>query len=283
MGRLDGKVALVTGAARGQGRAHALTLAGAGADIVAIDICKQIDTVGYKLADADDLAETVAAVEGLGRRAISGNVDVRSQPDLDTIVTRGIDELGQVDILIANAGIFGVGRFWEFTEAEWSNIQDVNLGGVWRSTKAVVPHMMARGSGAIVMTASVAGLEAAPMYAHYTAAKHGVLGLMQSVALELAPYGVRCNAICPGTIDTPMVNWPGTYDLFAGNDNGSRDDLIAGSKHFHALAGKDVLSPQAIADAALFLVSEDAASVTGVALPVDAGHLLLPGFNHEPA
>jgi len=279
---LAGKVALVTGAARGQGRAHALTLARHGADIIAIDIAEQIDTVAYPLSTPDDLAQTASAIEALDRRVVSVQADVRSQEQLDAAVREGIAQLGQIDILIANAGIWALTPFWKLSEAQWSDMIDTNLSGIWRSAKAVAPHMIERKSGAIVMTSSVNGLEPGAGYAHYVAAKHGVIGLMRNVALELARYGIRCNAICPGAIDTGMINWQGAYDMFAGHPGGTREDLMAGGRAFHALKGSAMLDPQVLADAALWLVSDGAAAVTGVALPVDAGHLLLTGSNPSP-
>ncbi|MGH3096409.1 MAG: mycofactocin-coupled SDR family oxidoreductase [Streptosporangiales bacterium] len=282
MGRLDDKVALVTGAARGQGRAHATTLAREGADIVAVDIADQISTVRYPMSKPDDLAETVRQVEELDRRALPVQADVRSQTALDETVARGVAELGELDILVANAGIYSLAPFWKLTEEQWDDMIGVNLTGVWKSAKAVAPHMIERRSGAIVLTSSVNGLEPGPNYAHYVSAKHGVIGLMRNIALELAPYGVRCNAVCPGAIDTGMTNWQGAYNMFAGNDHGTRDDLIQGARHFHALAGSSVLPPEVIANAALWFASDEAAQVTGVAMPVDAGHMLLTGVNQSP-
>jgi SDR family mycofactocin-dependent oxidoreductase len=282
MSGLEGKVALVTGAARGQGRAHALTLARNGADIIAVDIADQINTIPYSMGTPDDLAGTAKSVEDLDRRVITVQADVRSQEQIDQAVSRGLAEFGQIDILIANAGIWAMKPFWELTEADWSDMIGTNLSGVWRSAKAVAPHMIERKTGAIVMTSSVNGLEPGVNYAHYVSAKHGVIGLMKSVALELAPHGIRCNAICPGAIDTGMTNWQGAWDMFAGHEGGTREDQLAGGKHFHALKGVSMLSPQVLADAALWLVSDGAATVTGVALPVDAGHLLLTGMNSAP-
>ena len=201
-GDLLGKVAMVTGAARGQGRAHATTLARHGADVIAVDIAAQIDTVPYPLGTEEELAETAKAVEELDRRVLTVQADVRSQTQLDHAVRRGLAEFGQIDILVANAGIYGITPFWEITDAEWDNMIATNLSGVWRSAKAVAPHMIERGSGSIIMTSSVNGLEPGANYAHYVSAKHGVLGLMRTVALELAPKGIRCNAICPGSVDT---------------------------------------------------------------------------------
>ncbi|WP_432974507.1 mycofactocin-coupled SDR family oxidoreductase [Dactylosporangium sp. CA-233914] len=282
MGKLDGKVALVTGAARGQGRAHATTLAREGADVVAVDIAAQIATVDYPMASQDDLAETVKLVEGIGRRAIGIQADVRSQAQLDDAVARAIAELGHVDILIANAGIHSLAPFWEMSEEMWDDMIDVNLTGVWKSAKAVAPHMIERGSGSIVMTASVKAFEPGANYAHYVAAKRGLVGLMGTVALELAPYGIRCNAVCPGAIDTGMTDWQGMYDMMAGRAGGTREDRERGGRRFHALKGHGFMPPEMVANAALWLVSDEASAITGVSVPVDGGHLLLPGFNHNP-
>jgi SDR family mycofactocin-dependent oxidoreductase len=282
MGLLDGKVALITGGARGQGRAHALTSAREGADVVLVDIADQLETVPYAMATADDLAETVRQVEALDRRALAVTADVRDQGQLDEAVSRGIAEFGKIDILIANAGIWTQGPFWELSEQSWDEMIGVNLTGVWKSAKAVAPHMIERQSGSIVITSSVNGLEPGMNYAHYVAAKHGVIGLMKNIALELAPHGVRCNSINPGAIKTPMTDHQGAWDMFAGHEGGTEADLVEGGYHFHALKGRTFLSPQVIADTALYLNSELAAAVTGVTIPVDAGHMLLTGVNPAP-
>lgn len=282
MARLDGKVALITGAARGQGRAHATTLAREGADIVALDTTDQIDTVSYEMATKEELDQTVSLVEDLDRRCVAVQADVRSQEQLDQAVERGISEFGKIDILLANAGILSLASFWEMPEQQWDDLIGVNLTGVWKSAKAVAPHMIERQQGAIVMTSSVNGLEPAPNYAHYVAAKHGIIGLMSNVALELAPYRVRCNAVCPGAIDTGMTNWQGIYDMFAGHEGGTREDFVEGARSFHALGGRSALPPEAISNAVLWLVSDEAEHITGVALPVDAGHMILPSVNQAP-
>lgn len=279
---LADRVALVTGAARGHGREHALTLARAGATVVALDLCDQLATVPYAMSTPEDLAETVRQVEALDRRAISVVADVRSQAQVDEAVTRGLTEFGHIDILIANAGIWTQGPFWELSEESWEDMVGVNLTGVWKSAKAVAPHMMERGSGSIVITSSVNGLEPGANYAHYVAAKHGVIGLMKNVALELAPYGVRCNSINPGAIKTPMTDHQGAWDMFAGHEGGTEADMMAGGYTFHALKGMTFLPPEVIANTALYLNSDLAAAVTGVTIPVDAGHMILPGFNHTP-
>lgn len=282
MGLLDGQVAFVTGGARGQGRAHAVTSAREGADVVIVDIGAQLGSVPYKLADATDMAQTVAEIEALGRRALSFEVDVRDQAQLDNAVAQTISEFGKIDILIANAGIWTRAPFWEITDDDWEDMIGVNLTGVWKSAKAVAPHMIERKSGSIVITSSVNGLEPGMNYAHYVASKHGVIGLMKNIALELAPYGIRCNSINPGAIKTPMTDHQGAWDMFAGREGGTEADMLEGGYHFHALKGTTFMPPQVIADTALYLNSHLAASVTGVTIPVDAGHMLLTGVNPDP-
>lgn len=282
MGLLDGKVAMITGGARGQGRAHAVTCARVGADVVLVDIADQMSTVPYAMATPDDLGETVGQVEALDRRALAVRADVRDQAALDGAVALGIAEFGRLDILIANAGIWTQGPFWQLSDEAWEQMIGVNLTGVWRSAKAVTPHMIERQTGSIVTTSSINGLEPAVNYAHYVSAKHGVIGLMRGIALELARHGVRCNAISPGAIKTPMTDHQGAWDIFSGHEGGTEADLIEGGYHTHALKGHTFLDPQVIADTALYLNSHLAASVTGVTIPVDAGHMLLPGFNHAP-
>jgi SDR family mycofactocin-dependent oxidoreductase len=275
---LAGTVALITGAARGQGRAHAVRLAQAGADIVGLDIGHDIDAAPYPLARAEDLKETRALVEAQGRAMEIVTGDVRSQDDLDRAVDIALDKYGRLDHVIANAGFWGVGKFWELSESQWTVMQDVNLSGVWRTCKAVAPHMISQRRGSIVITASISGFEPGDGSAHYTASKHGLIGLMKNVALELGPYGVRCNAICPSTADTPMSNWQGAYDLVAGHLGGTREEYISNTRQWHALRDQPALHPSAMAEAALWLLSDSAVTITGIALPVDAGHLLLPGI-----
>ena len=282
MGLLDGKVALITGGARGQGRAHAVVSAREGADVILVDIADQLATVPYQMARRDDLDETVRQVEALDHRALAITADVRSQEQLDAAVRRGIAELSKIDILIANAGIWTRAPFWELTEQQWDEMIGVNLTGVWKSAKAVAPHMIERKSGSIVLTSSINGLEPGPDYAHYVSAKYGVRGLAKNIALELAPHGIRCNSVHPGAIRTPMTDHQGAWDMFAGHPGGTEADLIEGGRHFGALKGTSMLAPEVIANAALFLNSDLAGAVTGVELPVDAGHMILPGVNNNP-
>ena len=273
---------MITGAARGQGRAHALTLAREGADIVALDISDDIQSVPYEMARADDLEQTIAGVEDLDRRGVAIQADVRSQEQLDQAVERGICAFGKIDILVAKAGISSVGPFWELSDQMWQDMIDINLNGVWRSAKAVAPHMIERRQGAIVMTASQASFEPTAQIAHYVAAKHGVIGLMRNVALELAPYDGRCNGVWPGAIDTPMINNPLMHELFAGQKDPTREAVLESVRHYNRLNDRTLLPPEVVSNAILWLVSDEAEHVTGVALPVDAGHMILPGYNPFP-
>jgi SDR family mycofactocin-dependent oxidoreductase len=282
MGLLDGKVALITGGARGQGRAHAVTSAREGADVIIVDIADQLETVGYPMGRPEDLDETVRQVEALDRRALSIVADVRSQEQLDAAVAAGIAEFGQIDILIANAGIWTLAPFWEITEQAWEEMIGTNLTGVWKSAKAVAPHMIERKTGSIVITSSVNGLEPGLNFAHYLAAKHAVIGLMKNIALELAPHGIRCNSINPGAILTGMTNQQAAWDMFAGHEGGTFDDLVEGGYHYTAMRDTTFLPPEAIANTALYLNSALAEHVTGVTIPVDAGHLILTGVNNDP-
>ncbi len=282
MGLLDGKVAFITGGAQGMGRAHALASAREGADVVLFDVAGQLPGVNHPMSNPEILAATAKEVEALDRRVLSVQGDVRSQAALDEAVERAIAELGKIDILIANAGIWTQAPFWQMSDEQWNQTIDVNLSGVWRSAKAVAPHMISRGEGSIVMVSSINGLEPGMDYANYVAAKHGVVGLMRSVALELAPHGVRCNSIHPAAVNTPMASYQGAWDILAGHEGGTEEEMLFGAYHFHALKGATLLPAESVADAAVFLNSHLARAITGVTMPVDAGHMILPGFNHAP-
>lgn len=284
MGRMEGKTVLVTGGARGQGRAHALRLAQEGANIALFDIVKDIATVPYSLSTPADLAQTANDVEALGVRAISIQGDIRQQADIDAAVERTIAEFGHLDVLVQNAGVWAMSPFWETSEEEWRDQIDVNLTGHWHAAKAVAPHFMARRAGSIVFTSSGNGIVAGVDFAHYTAAKHGVIGLMRTVAMELGPYGVRANAVCPGFIDTPMNTWQGALDMMIAGEpgTGTLQDRSTAAHHMTILAGHGLVPANAVSQAVLFLASDEAAEITGVALPVDAGRVLLPGFNPNP-
>lgn len=279
---LTGQVAFVTGAARGQGRSHALALAAAGADIVAVDACADVDTAPYPLATPADLEAVTKEIEALDRRVVAVECDVRSTSGLDAAVQQAVAELGRIDILVANAGIWALGRLWEITDEQWQEMLDINLTGTWRSVKAVVPQMIEQRSGSIVLTSSVNGFEAGAGMTHYVAAKHGVLGLMKNAAIELGPYNIRCNAVCPGFVDTKMNEWQGAYDMMAGHEGGTPQDRVDAAYNWTALAARGALPPETVSRSVVFLASDDARDITGVALPIDGGHAILPGLNTNP-
>lgn len=283
MGRLDGRVAFVTGGARGQGRSHALAMAREGADIVTLDLTDQIATVSYPMSTPEDLAETVRMVEQLDRRIIAVQGDVRKQEDLDAVRDRALAEFGRIDIVVANAGIWTRAPLWEVTEEDWGEMIATNLTGVWRTIKSFAPSMIeAEAGGSIILIASVNGIEGGAGSGAYVASKHGVLGLMKNAALELAPYGIRVNAVCPGFIDTKMTDWQGAYDMTSGHPNGTREEHEHNSFHWHALAGRGLMRPEAVSGGVLFFASDESQDITGVALPVDGGHLAIPGFSPAP-
>ena len=269
--RLENKVAFITGAARGQGRSHALRLAEEGASIIAVDICESMDTVPYPMAVDKDLAETVKLVEAKDRRIIARKADVRNQAQLDKVVAEGIKEFGGIDIVSANAGIASFAPAWELTDKQWQDMLDVNLTGVWRTCKAVIPSMIKRGKGgSIVLTSSTAGLVAFGNLAHYTAAKHGVVGLMKTLAVELASHNIRVNSVHPTTVNTDMIHNEAMYQLFMPDKkNPSKADVANG---FQALNGLKLpwVEPVDISNAVLWLASDESRYVSGMQLPVDA-------------
>jgi SDR family mycofactocin-dependent oxidoreductase len=279
MGRVAGKVALITGGARGQGRSHAITLAREGADILAIDVAAGIEHIPYGLATPEDMQQTVAEVEALDRRMIAVQGDVRRQADLDDLVRRGIAEFGRIDIVVANAGVWTVDDLWKITDDQWNTVLDVNAGGVWRTIKAVAPHMIERQQGSIILIASGAA-KGGRRLAHYVASKAAVVGLMAAAALELGPHGIRCNVILPGGVDTAILDWQGGYDMLAGGEGlGTRQHLVTGARVSPLLPGRGLLAPQAISNAVLWLASDESSEVTGIEIPVDAGNLIQPGLN----
>jgi (+)-trans-carveol dehydrogenase len=276
-GRVEGKVAFITGAARGQGRAHAVRLAQEGADIIAVDICKKIDTVDLIAASTpEDLAETADLVKGHNRRIVTAEVDVRDYDALKAAVDSGVEQLGRLDIIVANAGIGNGGQTLDKTsEADWTAMIDVNLGGVWKTVKAGVPHILAGGrGGSIILTSSVGGLKAYPHTGHYVAAKHGVVGLMRTFAVELGAQNVRVNSVHPTNVNTPLFMNDGTMRLFRPDlENPGPDDMKVVGQLMHTLPIGWV-EPEDIANAVLFLASDEARYITGVTLPIDGGSCL---------
>ena len=282
MGLLEGKVVFITGGGRGQGRAHAVVSAREGADIVIVDTSKPINGVIFPHTTTDDIAETVELVEKEGRRALAFDADVRDQAALDDAVAEAIGELGQIDTLIANAGILTMRPITELSIELWQDMIDINLTGVFKSVRAVMPHMIERQTGTMVLVSSMNGIEGAPDYAHYAAAKFGVVGLMKSLAMALGPEGIRVNAIHPGAVRSGMTDNQEMYDMFAGGSGGTHEHFVEAGRHFGLLKGTTFMEPEAMANAALYLNSELASHVTGIQLPVDSGHLLIAGINMEP-
>jgi SDR family mycofactocin-dependent oxidoreductase len=273
-GRVEGKVAFITGAARGQGRSHAIRLAQEGADIIAVDLCQQIDSVPIPLSTPEDLAETVKEVEALDRRIVARQADVRDAAALQAAVDDGVAQLGRLDIVAGNAGIASFGPLDEMSEETWRDMIDVNLTGVWHTAKVSIPHLRAAGAGSIILTSSAAGLMAYPGVGHYVAAKHGVVGLMRTLALELAPHMIRVNSLHPTQVDTPMIMNETTWKLFLPDlEQPTMDDFRPASQSMNALPIPWV-DPVDISNALLFLASDEARYITGVALPVDAGAVI---------
>jgi len=276
-GRVEGKVAFITGAARGQGRSHAVRLAQEGADIIAIDICKPISR-SSQIAPAtpDDLAETADLVKAQNRRVVTAEVDVRDYDALKAVVDSGVEQLGRLDIIVANAGIGNGGATLDKTsESDWTDMIDINLSGVWHTVKAGVPHLLSGGrGGSIVLTSSVGGLKAYPHTGHYIAAKHGVVGLMRTFAVELGAQNIRVNSVHPTNVNTPMFMNEGTMKLFRPDlTNPGPDDLAVAAQFMHVLPVGWV-EPVDISNAVLFLASDEARYVTGLTLTVDAGSML---------
>jgi SDR family mycofactocin-dependent oxidoreductase len=266
-GKLEGKVAFITGAARGQGRSHAIRLAEEGADIIAVDICAQIASVAYPMATPEDLAETVKAVEALDRRIVARQADVRDEAGLRAAFEAGTAELGPVDIVLANAGIAPMTLEEELHRA-WQDVIDVNLTGVFNTVEIAIPSMIQRGAGgAIVLTSSTAGLTGIGGPSRgglgYTASKHGVVGLMRSYANSLAPHRIRVNTVHPTGVNTPMV----VNDIMQAWLDA---DPSVGDAMANALP-VGMIEPVDVTNAIVWLDSDDARYITGVALPVDAG------------
>jgi SDR family mycofactocin-dependent oxidoreductase len=265
MDRVLGKAAFVTGAARGQGRAHAIKLAQEGADLILIDVAAKPAETDYPAATPQELAETVAAVEKAGRRVVHAIADVRDLDAQEAVVAEGVAQLGRLDIVVANAGIVSWGRFWEMSPQRWRDMIDINLTGVYNTLRAAAPAMIAAGNGgSIIATSSVAGIKSLPGEAHYSAAKHGVVGLVKAAAIELAPYRIRVNSIHPWGVRTPMTDGTDMRQIFA--DNPSYQAAMG-----QVLMDPPISEPEDIANAVLFLASDESRTITGTQLTVDHG------------
>ncbi|MGY2028428.1 mycofactocin-coupled SDR family oxidoreductase [Nocardia gipuzkoensis] len=270
MGNLDDRVAVITGGARGQGRAHALAMANAGANIVVCDIAAPLSGLPYELSTPDDLAETAALVERAGRRCVAVQADVRSLEQMRTVADRAIEEFGRIDILIANAGIASNSPVAEMDEQLWRDMIDTNLTGVFHSFRAVVPHMIERRWGRVVATSSIVAKMGVRNAAHYAASKWGVLGLVKSLSLEVAEYGITVNALLPSGVDTDMIQNPATWRLMVPDkENPTKQDWMAIIES--GPPNGDLIQPAEVAEAALLLVSEHGRHFNGEAITISCG------------
>jgi len=273
--QLEGRVALITGAARGQGRSHAVRLAEAGADVVLVDICADIASIPYEQPRSDDLDETKRLVEAVGRAAIGVVADVRDAVAMADAVDLAIDQFGRVDIVCANAGVIQLKPSTAITTSDWADVIGINLTGAWNTIAPTLAPMIERDEGgSIIITSSAAGVKGPPNMAHYAAAKSGLIGLTRSLAAELGPHRIRVNCLAPTTVDTDMVHWPEAYRIFRPDlDSPGRADVV---DVFTALNVLPVpwIDASDVTDAVAWLVSDEARYVTGIVLPIDAGTLI---------
>jgi SDR family mycofactocin-dependent oxidoreductase len=270
MGKFDGKVALITGGARGQGRSHAVTFAREGADIAFCDIASQMETVPYPMSSSDDVKETVQLVEELDRRCLAVTADVRDRAQMEEFAEQARTELGRIDFCLANAGIFSFGQIAAMGEQVWTEMIDVNLTGVFHAFRAVLPGMIEQGSGRIVATSSMAGKGGFPNVGHYVAAKWGVIGLVKTTAMEVAPHGITVNAICPTSVDTMMIQNEAAYRLFLpDHENPTREDAAAAFQTLNPIP-VPWIEPVDISNAMVFLCSDEARYISGETIAVAA-------------
>jgi len=275
VGDLSGKTALITGAARGQGRSHAVRLAELGANVIAIDVCAPLGSVPYPLATAEDLQMTERMVQEFTRGVLAKQVDVRDFDAVDAAVQEGLALFGHIDVVVANAGVLSFAPAEDITESMWDDVIDVNLKGVWHTCKACIPAMKTRGAGgSIIIISSVAGFKAWENQAHYVASKHGVIGLMRTLARELAPHRIRVNTVHPTSVLTDMIDNEALFRLFLpDHESPTRADVEPLFWQQNSLPLPWV-EPRDISNAVAFLASDAASTITGITLPVDAGTLL---------
>ncbi len=272
-GRVEGKVALITGAARGQGRSHAIRLAAEGANIIAIDACTDVGTTAYPMATVADLDETVDLVKQTGQGIVAVRADVRDIAAMQAAVAEGVAAFGRLDTVVANAGICVSGPpTWEMSEEQWQDVIDINLTGVWHTAKATAPAMIAAANGGSMMfISSIAGMKGYQHLASYVSAKHAIVGLMRAMANELAPHGIRVNTVHPTNTATPMIFNDAAYKTFAPHlDHPTQEDALDGYAAIN-LFPVPWIEPAEISNAVLWLASDESRYVTGIQLPVDAG------------
>jgi SDR family mycofactocin-dependent oxidoreductase len=273
--RYQDRVVFITGAAHGMGRSHALAFAREGARLVLCDACRQYNTVPYALAQPEELSALAREIEQIGRPVIASQTDVTQLAAMQELVERAQQEFGPIDIVIANAGIYSFSSSWEMSEEQWDETINVDLKGVWITCKVSIPQMLARRRGKIICIASTAGIKGMANLAHYVAAKHGVLGLVKTLAIELAPYNINVNAVCPTSVDTAMCRNQALYDVFAGGPGpqATYEHMLSLMNQLNLFPDRDLLPPEAVSAAVLWLASDEARHLTGCALPVDAGYL----------
>jgi (+)-trans-carveol dehydrogenase len=275
MGQLDGQVAFITGVARGQGRSHALTLAREGADIIGLDLCAKPSTTAYAGATHEDLQETIRLVKETGRQIVAEVADTRDYEQVEAVFKRGIEQFGRVDIVLPNAGICSGAKTWEITPDAWREMLEINLNGVFHTVKAAIPTMIAAGrGGSIVFTGSTEAIKGAENISSYAASKHGVTGLMTSLARELGQYNIRVNSVNPTCVDTHMINNDFVYGLFRPDlDKPTREDVIDTFAGTHILP-VPWIQPQDVSNAILYLVTEPGRYITATPLVIDAGFIV---------
>jgi SDR family mycofactocin-dependent oxidoreductase len=275
-GTLEGRVAFVTGAARGQGRAHAVRLASEGADIIAIDICGPIsDTVTYPAATSEELADTVRAIESTGHKVLAREVDIRDLAAQQQVVADGIEQFGRLDIVVANAGILSWGRMFEMSEEQWDSVIDVNLNGTWRTIRAAAPAMIEAGNGgSIIIVSSSAGTKATPGNGHYSASKHGLVAITNALAIEVGEFGIRVNSIHPYSIDTPMVEPDAMMEIFSKYPaflHSFKPMPYQPVNHDGKKGLKEFMTPEEVTDVVLWLAGDGSATISGSQIAVDRG------------
>lgn len=271
---LDGKVALVTGAARGQGRAHAIRLARDGADVIAVDICASTSpTVLYPPATPEDLAETAHAVEDEGRKVLARQVDIRDGVALSALVADGLEQFGRLDVVVANAGVLSWGRLWELSDDQWNTVIDVNLSGTWRTLRAAIPAMIsARNGGSIIVGSSVTGLHATPGNGHYSASKHALVAITNSLAIELAEFGIRVNSIHPYAVQTPMTDAAAMMDLFTKYPTYLPSFPPVPLKRHDSVSDElQHMAPEEVSEVVAWLASDGSAAISGSQIVIDRG------------
>lgn len=271
MNRFAGKVALITGGARGQGRCHAENLAREGADIAVCDVCHNIDTVPYDLSNKDDLEHTRELVEKHGRRCVTTQADVRDFQQMQEFANRTLSEFGKIDLLVSNAGVASASLLSEMSEQMWRDMIDINLTGGFNIIRAVIPHMIEHQYGRITVTSSQLGLTGGKTQGHYAAAKHGLIGLVETLAIENADKGITINAICPTTVDTAMVHNDALYKAF-GADPPTQENALKAFPKPNAIP-VPWIEPQEVSNLLMFLLSDEARYITGAAYRIDAGSL----------